>query len=185
MTTLIGNKTLHGPVGFRTLAAWTPERYYSPCFPQVQWQRDWMRAECRTCYEADRFIPHEECECGIHAHWDFQTNLMWGATILSGFNNRGYVMTLTEASGATILFQKGYRTEQAQIVAIVAAQLRPTFMSRFWNDDENLATITSNTVLQAAASFFDVPLVDIVEAEILAAQHNAPFREGINVSVGQ
>lgn len=118
--------------------AWDYQKaaFVSPSVQGFVWARGGLQAA--SCDMGHR-VPDPGCTCGIYATYDIQlARLYTAASHISP-------IFLVEASGRTILYTGGFRTEELTVVQV--AENEPTFMARM--------------VAAQAADYFSVQVVPL------------------------
>lgn len=77
------------------------------------WRPGWNKAECRNMYKSKVRLPHKSCGCGLYACTDIAQ-----LTRVAGRGNQTTVLCGVEARGKIVICKRGWRAEQARIVAI-------------------------------------------------------------------
>jgi len=127
--------------------------FRSPSMQEFIWPREgWVEAECRV--EPKHTPPGVGCSCGIYARID-------RGGILPYLRNPNSCAVLVSANGVTSNWTEGFRSQAAQVVAVV----------RDWNVDlssgmvdQKLLIGRQEQVTMIAAEYFQVDVIDLFVA---------------------
>lgn len=133
-----------GILGSRAVVIFN-DHVYSPIYGHFEWKRGRLQAQCAVvgCTE----IPNDRhLGCGIHAHFAVGETM----TFVEQIRGAADAITLVEATGHVALHEKGFRTEYAEIIAVVDWSFRDMVGRSDW-----------------VASILNVPLITPSEAQHL------------------
>lgn len=145
-----------GILGSRAVVIFN-DHVYSPIYGHFEWKRGRLQAHCAIgCTE----IPNDRhLGCGIHAHFAVGETM----TFVEQIRGAADAITLVEATGHVALHEKGFRTEYAEIIAVVDWSFRDTDgrIDWYFSQAKHLHPCVR------VASILNVPLITPSEAQHL------------------
>lgn len=152
-----------GLVGSRAIVYFAG-RMYSPVYGHCEWPSGYpiMQANCAIgCVDvpSDRHLG-----CGFHAHFEpIETQ-----RFVEQIRGTADCVTLVECFGRIVTHEKGFRAQQARIIAVL--DWNPHFM--FFTIPVGIAGPRAN-VPTLAQKYFGVPMIDVDTAERLIERQRA------------
>jgi hypothetical protein len=155
-----------GPIGYRAIRWDGSENFTSPAHKNFIWPKNGL-VEAACHYE--HTAPSAKCTCGIYVVTDILIAVGYGKGKRDDKSFMSRIMTLVECCGKVIDDrEKGWRTEQAQILALVACDL----YGRPINSNNHMAA--GYDLLYGAQEYFldDLPIITVDSANhIIETQH--------------
>lgn len=152
MSDFVENNGITGLVGIKAIVYFAG-RFYSPVYGHCEWTQGKQTAACAIGCAT---VPSDRHQgCGFHALWEVDETKRFVEQI----RGTADCLVLVECFGRIAMHEKGMRSEQARIVAVLDWDPRYTFFTY------PLATAhTQPSVPHTAVRYFGVPLIGEKEA---------------------